>query len=79
MKQNNRPHTHGAASVPKPALSKAKSKTASITHKLGVNQKETAVRAVPLDANFKQSRDIREDRGIRQSKTAGPGGAGHGK
>lgn len=56
-----------------------KPKTTSITHKLGVNQKETAVKAVKLDPNFKQSCDIREDRGIRQSKTAGQGGAAHGK
>ena len=42
----------------------------TINHKLGVTQKETAVKAVKLDANFKQSRDIREDRGMRQMKTA---------
>ncbi len=46
---------------------KAKPKT--ITHKLGVNKKETAVKARKLDPNFKQSRDIREDRGQRQMKT----------
>ena len=51
-----------------------KPKTTSITHKLGVNQKEPAVKAVKLDPNFKQSRDVREDRGTRQSKTAGPPG-----
>ena len=56
-----------------------KPKTTSITHKLGVNQKEAAVKAVKLDANFKQSRDVREDRGTRQSKTAGPAGTPHGK
>ena len=48
-----------------------KPKTTSITHKLGVNQKEPAAKAVKLDANFKQSRDVREDRGTRQSKTSG--------
>ena len=46
---------------------KAKPKT--LTHKLGVNQKETAVKARKLDPNFKQSRDVREDRGQRQMKT----------
>ena len=51
-----------------------KPKTTSITHKLGVNQKEPAVKAVKLDANFKQSRDVREDRGTRQSKTSGKNG-----
>ena len=46
-----------------------KSKTTTTTHKLGANPKETAVKAVKHDANFKQSRDIREDRGTRQMKT----------
>ena len=40
-------------------------------HKLGANQKETAVKAVKHDANFKQSRDVREDRSTRQIKTGG--------
>ena len=48
-----------------------KAKPKSITHKLGVNKKEVAVKAVKLDANFKQSRDVREDRGQRQNKNAG--------
>lgn len=56
-----------------------KPKTTSITHKLGANQKETAVKAVKHDANFKQSRDVREDRGVRQMKTAGPPGTPSGK
>ena len=47
-----------------------KPKTPAPPHKLGANQKETAVKAVKHDANFKQSRDIREDRGTRQMKTA---------
>ena len=51
-----------------------KSKSTSITHKIGVNQKEPAVKAVKLDANFKQSRDIREDRATRQMKTGGKNG-----
>lgn len=49
-----------------------KPKPKTIAHKLGVNQKEPAVKAVKLDANFKQSRDVREDRGTRQAKNAGP-------
>ena len=52
-----------------------KSKPKSTTHKLGPNQKETAVKAVKHDANFKQSRDVREDRSQRQMKTSGPGGS----
>lgn len=45
---------------------------AGISHKLGLNQKETAVKTVKLDANFKQSRDVREDRSQRQAKNAPP-------
>ena len=52
-----------------------KAKPKSTTHKLGANQKETAVKAVKHDANFKQSRDVREDRSQRQMKTSGPGGS----
>jgi hypothetical protein len=55
----------GSAAIVTPM--KAKPKT--LTHKLGVNQKETAVKARKLDPNFKQSRDVREDRGQRQMKT----------
>lgn len=47
-----------------------KPKTKRPPHKLGANQKEVAVKTVKHDANFKQSRDIREDRGTRQIKTA---------
>ena len=46
-----------------------KPKATNTPHKLGANQKEAAVKAVKHDANFKQSRDIREDRGTRQMKT----------
>ena len=48
-------------------------------HKLGANKKEAAVKAVKHDANFKQSRDNREDRSTRQMKTTGPVGTPHGK
>ena len=37
-------------------------------HKLGANRKEIARKPHPKDANFAQSRDIREDRGERQMK-----------
>jgi hypothetical protein len=47
---------------------KAKPKKAT-TRKLGPDRNETAHKAVPLDKNFKQSRDIHEDRGRRQMKT----------
>jgi hypothetical protein len=40
-----------------------------IAHKLGANQKEPAAKEIPRDPNFKQSKDIREDRGERQLKT----------
>ncbi len=46
-----------------------KAKPKATPHKLGANQKEAAVKARKHDANFKQSRDIREDRGQRQLKT----------
>jgi hypothetical protein len=39
-------------------------------HKLGANRKELARKPRKLDANFAQSRDIREDRGERQMKEA---------
>ena len=48
-------------------------------HKLGANQKEAAVKTVKRDANFKQSRDVREDRSQRQAKTAGPARGQQGK
>ena len=51
-----------------------KAKPEKGAHKLGANQKETAVHPAKLDANFKQSRDVREDRGTRQMKTSGPPG-----
>jgi hypothetical protein len=41
-------------------------------HKLGPNQKETAMKRQRRDPNFKQSRDICEDRGEREIKTVGP-------
>lgn len=46
-----------------------KTKPAKLPHKLGANQKEEAVKTRKHDANFKQSRDVREDRCERQLKT----------
>jgi len=47
-----------------------KSKPEKVPHKLGANPKEPAVKAQKRDANYKQSRDVREDRGERQIKTS---------
>jgi len=38
------------------------------TRKPGANRNETAVKPQKHDANFRQSRDVREDRGERQVK-----------
>jgi hypothetical protein len=46
------------------------SKPRNPAHKLGANRKELARKSRKHDANFAQSRDIREDRGERQMKTA---------
>ena len=46
------------------------SKPQKPTHKLGANRKELARKPRKHDANFAQSRDIREDRGERQMKAA---------
>lgn len=56
-----------------------KPKSTSEPHKLGANKKETAVKTVKHDPNFKQSRDIREDRGQRQAKNVGPSRGRQGK
>jgi hypothetical protein len=49
---------------------KPKKATATKPKKLGPDRNEKAVKSHPLDKNFKQSRDIHEDRGRRQMKTA---------
>ena len=51
-----------------------KKKPKETTHKLGANQKEMAVKPTKHDPNFKQSRDVAEDRSTRQIKTSGPSG-----
>ena len=56
---------------------KAKAKTTS--RKLGDDRNEIAVKAHPLDKNFKQSRDIHEDRGKRQIKTGTAPRTSHGR
>jgi hypothetical protein len=45
-----------------------KTKESTLPHKLGANRGEAAKRQRKLDKNFKQSRDVREDRGVRQVK-----------
>lgn len=41
-----------------------------VAHKLGANRHDPARKAKKRDANFAQSRDIREDRGERQIKNS---------
>ena len=41
-----------------------------LPRKLGANHSETAKRPRKHDNNFKQSEDLREDRGIRQLKAS---------
>lgn len=41
-----------------------------LPRKLGANHSETAKRPRKHDNNFKQSKDLREDRGIRQLKSS---------
>jgi hypothetical protein len=41
-----------------------------VCHKFGANRKEVARKVRQHDNNFAQSRDVREDRGERQIKTA---------
>jgi hypothetical protein len=45
-------------------------KSQKLAHKFGANRKEVARKPRKHDANFAQSRDIREDRGERQMKAA---------
>jgi len=59
----------GAGAAKGNQTSPVKTPSQKTPHKLGANQKETAARTRPHDSNFKQSRDVREDRGARQAKT----------
>ena len=45
-----------------------KRKTQISTHKLGDDKNELAKKPRKLKGNFKESRDVREDRGTRQTK-----------
>ena len=45
-------------------------KVPALPRKLGANHSETAKRPRKHDNNFKQSKDLREDRGIRQLKSS---------
>lgn len=56
-----------------------KTKAKKTPHKLGANQKEAAVKSRKQDSNFKQSRDVREDRGLRQIKLGGAKAAKSGR
>jgi hypothetical protein len=47
----------------------SKVKKSAVTHKLGANLHDPARRQRKLDKNFRQSRDVREDRGVRKLKT----------
>lgn len=54
-------------------------RAAPLPRKLGANHGETAKRPRKRDNNFKQSADIREDRGIRQFKASPKGRPSKGK
>lgn len=47
--------------------------------KPGADRNETAVKPQKHDPNFRQSRDVREDRGERQIKLGGAKNSGRGK
>jgi hypothetical protein len=51
-----------------------KSKSTSAQRKKGPDRNEKAVKSHPPDKNFKQSRDIHEDRGSMQMKTGSVSG-----
>lgn len=48
----------------------AEAKVLALPRKLGANHSDTAKRPRKHDNNFKQSKDLREDRGIRQLKAS---------
>ena len=56
--------------VPEKTSSAPEAKVPPLPRKLGANHSETAKYPKRHDNNFKQSRDIREDRGIRQMKNS---------
>jgi hypothetical protein len=54
--------------------SSVKTKSTLFPRKKGPDRNETAVKSHPPDKNFKQSRDLHEDRGARQMKTGSASG-----
>ena len=55
--------------VMKKKTASPKSEGTKASHKLGANRHDPARRQQKRDKNFKQSKDVREDRGVRQLKT----------
>lgn len=55
-------------SLPERSPMPPKKKTKLAPRKLGDDRSEIAVKPRKLKANFKESRDVREDRGTRQTK-----------
>lgn len=53
----------------------AESVARPLPRKLGANHSDTAARPRKHDNNFKQSCDLREDRGVRQMKISPKGGS----
>jgi hypothetical protein len=54
----------------KDAKATPEAKVTPLPRKLGANHSETAKKPRKHDNNFKQSKDLREDRGIRQLKSS---------
>jgi hypothetical protein len=52
--------------------------TTLLPRKLGADHSETATHPRKHDNNFKQSKDLREDRGIRQLKSSPKNHSSHG-
>jgi len=54
----------------KDPASATEAKSPALPRKLGANHSDTAKRPRKHDNNFKQSKDLREDRGVRQLKAS---------
>lgn len=63
------PFMFNAVSLPERFRLMSATTTARAIRKPGANRNEKSRKHPPRDANFRQSRDIREDRGERQIKT----------
>ena len=59
-----------STSAKKAAPAASSKKAPALPRKLGANHSETAKKPRKHDNNFKQSKDLREDRGIRQLKAS---------